>query len=78
MPACLRIVEGGWPEGRRGPGGPGWLHLDTRAWAKAEACFQKLIKDSGNRNDSYAWLGLATLNLYSAPVDRKKARHLVQ
>eukprot|EP00884_Botryococcus_braunii_P015610 jgi/Botrbrau1/2732/Bobra.0164s0012.1 len=50
----------------------GWLHLNSSSWSKAEQCFQKVTVNQANKNDAYAWLGLATLNLYSTPRERRK------
>ena len=50
----------------------GWIHLNRKDWRAAEEAFIKLIGHPANKKDPYAWLGLGTLNLYSAPTDLRK------
>lgn len=63
---------------QRGPMGvcttacAGWLRLERREFKEAEEVFVALTREPGTKNDPYAWLGLATLNLMSAPSDRKR------
>ena len=50
----------------------GWLRLERKECKEAEEVFVALTREPGTKNDPYAWLGLATLNLMSAPSDQKK------
>ncbi|CAD7699619.1 unnamed protein product, partial [Ostreobium quekettii] len=48
------------------------LHTEQKNWYKAKQLLDKLIKGGKCQGDPYALLAMATLNMYSAPGERRR------
>ena len=51
----------------------GSMHVQWKEWSEAVQEFNKLVGLKDLKHDAYARVGLANIQLYTAPVDDKRA-----